>query len=232
MLKKIKIYILIMILILIIFSSVNSKSLLNNNNINLREKTILITGFESWQIYTPNPSQLIVENLSNFNIRGAEIITIILPVLWGKSIDYIIEAINEYNPDIVISLGTGVIDSIHVERIGKNIKSCREPDNNGRIYLLRKIDPNGPFFRFSTLSVNKIVRKINNANIPAERTFNAGSFICNEVMYGVLNYIDDNDLNIKAGFIHVPMLLSQNPENGMKIDDMIDGIKIAVLASL
>ena len=231
MLKKLRIYILIIILILITFSSVNSKSLLNNNT-NLREKTILITGFESWQIYTPNPSQLIVENLTNFNIRGAEINTIILPVLWDKSVDYIINAIHEYDPDIVISLGTGVIDSIHVERIGKNIKSCREPDNNGKIYLLRKIDPNGPFFRFSTLPVNKIVRKINNEKIPAERTFNAGSFICNEVMYGILNYIDDNDLNIKAGFIHVPMLLSQNPENGMKIDYMIDGIKIAVSACL
>jgi len=77
--------------ILIIGSSIIS-GVSNEYNINTKskyiyqtEKTVLITGFESWAIYTPNPSQLIAENLSNIEIKGAEIVSIIAPVIWGGS---------------------------------------------------------------------------------------------------------------------------------------------------
>jgi len=196
------------------------------------EKTVLITGFESWALYTPNPSQLIAENLSNIEINGAKVVSIIVPVLWGEAVDFITQAIIDFEPDIVISIGTGMIDSIHVEKIGKNLKSCREPDNEGKIFLFRRIDPHGPFLRFSNLPISNIVRKINRADIPAERTYNAGSFICNEVFYGVLNFIDRKDLSIDAGFIHVPLLSNQDPDNGMELEDMIDAIEIAISACL
>ena len=228
--KTKRITILLFISIIILTYPLNIGSSFEDNikkNINY-DKTVLITGFESWEIYTPNPSQLIVENLSNIKIRGANIICIIAPVIWGEAVELITQAIIDYEPDIVISMGTGMINSIHVEKIGKNIKSCRESDNQGKIILLRKIDPNGPFFYFSNLPINNIVRKINQANIPAEKTYNAGSFICNEVMYGVLNFIDKNDLCIDAGFIHVPLLKSQDPENGMDLEDMINAIKIVI----
>ena len=217
-----------------IISGVSFENNINTSNKYIYQtgKTVLITGFESWAIYSPNPSQLIAENLSNIEINGAEIVSIIVPVIWGEAVDFITQAIIDYEPDIVISIGTGMINSIHVEKIGKNIKSCREPDNEGRIFLLRRIDPRGPFLRFSNLPIKNIVLDINKAGIPVESTYNAGSFICNEVLYGVLNYIVRNDLSIYSGFIHVPLLYTQDPENGMDLETMMDALEIAISVCL
>jgi pyrrolidone-carboxylate peptidase len=46
-----------------------------------------------------------------------------------------------------------------------------------------------------------------------------------------LGYINENNLNIKAGFIHVPLLKSQSPD-GMNLQDMIKAITIAIEESL
>lgn len=194
---------------------------------------VLVTGFESWlSIYDPNPAQLIAENLSGQIINEASIVSIVVPVVWDEAVDVVVQAIKDYNPDVVISIGTGVISSIRVEKIGLNLKSCIMPDNEGNRFLLRRIDPRGPFIRFSSLPTKMIVSEINKAGIPAERSYNAGRFICNEVLYGVLSYIDKNDLPIKAGFIHVPLLNSQDPERGMELDIMIEAVKIAIMISL
>ncbi|MFE3845872.1 hypothetical protein ACFL1L_03320 [Thermoplasmatota archaeon] len=192
------------------------------------EKTVLISGFESWAKYNPNPSQLIAENLSGETINGAIVVGITAPVIWGEAVDFVTQGIMDYNPDIVISMGAGMINSIHVEKIGINLKSCIKPDNEGKVFLFRRIDPRSPFLLLSPLPTKNIVREINRLNISAEQAYNAGSFICNEVFYGVLNFIDRNDLSIEAGFIHVPLLTSQDPENGMDLETMIDALKIAI----
>ena len=199
----------------------------------LDSKTVLVTGFESWlDIYNPNPSQLIAENLSGKEIDGATIISIILPVIWGEAVDVLTKAITDYGPDIVISLGAGKISSIHVEKIGLNLKSCIYPDNEGKRFLFRRIDRRGPCIKFSHLPVKDIVEEINEAEIPAEQSYSAGKFICNEVMYGVLNFVAKNDLSTKVGFIHVPLLPAQDPEKGMELETMIDAIEIAITVCL
>mgnify|MGYP000860859008 FL=1 len=51
-------------------------------------------------------------------------------------------------------------------------------------------------------------------------------------MYGILNYIYKNNLNIKAGFIHIPYLFQQVIDKpnmpGMDIDTMVTAIETAV----
>ena len=149
---------------------------------------VLITGFEPFHIYNVNPAQLIAENLSGQVIEGASIISIIVPVVYDESVDAVIQAIEEYNPSIVISIGVGGKRSIHVEKIGLNVKSSRIPDNEGNLILLRRIDPCGPCMRFSSLPTRSIAGGIREAGIPARQSYYAGTFICNEVLYGVLSY--------------------------------------------
>jgi len=194
---------------------------------------ILVTGFESCCIiYDPNPSQLIAENLNGQIIDGAFVIGITLPVVWDEAVDVAIQAIKDYNPDIVISLGTGVMSSIHVEHVGINIKKSLMPDNTGHIILFRKINRGGPFMYFSSIPTEKIVQEINAVGIPAKNSYRAGTFICNEVLYGICSYIEDNHLSIKSGFIHVPLLSSQDQKRGMELDTMIEAVKTAIQVSL
>lgn len=50
--------------------------------------------------------------------------------------------------------------------------------------------------------------------------------------YGVLHHIAKNNLSINAGFIHVSLLSSQNPEKGMELETMIEATEIAIRANL
>jgi len=64
------------------------------------------------------------------------------------------------------------------------------------------------------------------------QSYYAGTFICNEVLYGVLNFVDRYDLSIKTGFIHVPLLLTQDPEQGMELETMVEAVEIAITVCL
>jgi pyroglutamyl-peptidase len=233
--KLIKIILLIFILFNLIGLSISSVLSIefDINKINKIEynspKTIIITGFESYlNVYNPNPSQLISENLSKLIIDDTIIINITLPVIWGEAVINISKSIEQYNPDIVISIGTGKISNIQIETIGINLKSCKMPDNKGSKILFRRIDQYGPFLRFSSLPIKKIVNEIKLANISVKQSYHAGTFICNEVFYGILNYVDKNDLVIKTGFIHVPLLSIQDPVKGMELEKMIEAVTIAI----
>jgi len=56
-------------------------------------------------------------------------------------------------------------------------------------------------------------------------------YVCNAVMYETLGHIKDYDLPIIAGFLHVPLLKSQNSD-GMELETMIEAVIITINTSL
>ena len=189
-------------------------------------KVVLVTGFEPFGTYPINPSQVIAETLNGSTLHDAEIIGIILPVNFTTSVERAKEAIELYKPDVVISLGLNAkAEVIEVEKIGVNIK--RYPKEDGSWSFPQRIDMNGPFLRITSLKTSEIARKIRDADIPAKQSFFAGSYICNALFYGVLGYAKEQNLNISIGFIHVPLLDSQDP-TGMPLESMVEAVKIAV----
>ena len=80
---------------------------------------------------------------------------------------------------------------------------------------------------FSTLPIRQMMKDIAVKKIPVEISNSAGTYVCNNLMYHVLNYIDVNKLNIKAGFIHVPYMTEQitnNKLNSLPLDILLEGI--------
>jgi len=193
-------------------------------------KIVLVTGFEPFGTYPINPSQVIAETLNGSTLNDAEIIGIVLPVNFTTSVERAIEAVELYHPDVVISLGLNAkAKVIEVEKIGVNIK--RYPKDDGSWSFPRRIDTQGPFLRITSLNTHDIARKIRDADIPAKQSFFAGSYICNALFYGVLGYAKDQNLTTSIGFIHVPLLDSQDPD-GMPLGMMVDAVKIAIQESL
>ncbi|WP_371931924.1 pyroglutamyl-peptidase I family protein [Mesobacillus subterraneus] len=47
-------------------------------------------------------------------------------------------------------------------------------------------------------------KNLNAQHIPAAISNSAGTFICNNTLYAVLNHIQKKNLHTKAGFIHFP----------------------------
>ena len=194
------------------------------------EPIVLVTGFGPFDSHEINPSQLIAEALDGQEIYGAQIVGICLPVDFNDSVAVVIQTIEDINPVIVISIGLAARHRfINVEKLGINLK--RDPydkENGSRFY---RINQNGPFFRQSSIPVRSIAQKLRRAGIPARQSWFAGTYICNALLYGVLSHITENELPIKAGFLHVPLLSSQDPR-GMEFDTMLDATKIAIMESL
>lgn len=183
---------------------------------------VLLTGFGPFGEYEINPSQLITENLNGSVINGATIIGIILPVNYTSSVKLVNQAIKDYNPILVVSTGLAAgSHSIRIEKVGINLRFGEKR------FKLCRIDPKGPLFHLSPFPSNCLVKNIKRAGIPARTSFFAGIYICNAVLYGVLDFIKDNNLNIKSGFIHVPLLSSQHPE-GMDFEKMLNAITITI----
>ena len=192
---------------------------------------ILVTGFEPFGEEIINPSYEVVKNLSH--ISNCEIIKLKVPVVYNKSIDIIVKKIKDIHPDVVLMVGlAGGRSDITVERVAINISDSDLADNEGLKLQDEPIDKNGHPAYFSTLPIKEVVSNIRKHSIPVSVSNTAGTYVCNHLMYGVLNYTSVNNLPIKAGLIHIPYLLEQaaNKYNipSMSLDTIIKGIKIAI----
>jgi pyroglutamyl-peptidase len=179
---------------------------------------ILISGFEPFGKMSINPTEELLKEAVGFEIENVEISTVLLPVNYDECADELIAKIEEVNPDAVISCGLAAgRTAITPERIGINIKDTGSgdpyPDNRGIIPTDELIDKDGPDGLFSTLPNRLIEENLKAQHIPAAISNSAGTFICNNTLYAVLNYIRKNNLPIKAGFIHFPASTEMSARN-------------------
>jgi pyroglutamyl-peptidase len=222
--------VILLLIITSMGSSISKVSLPGEvRNLDDNETVILVTGFGPFSVYDINPSELIAEELDGEVIEDATIVGIILPVNFTESVEVAIQAIETYEPDFVISLGLAAPARwIRVEKVGLNL---RRKNVSGRLIFTR-LDSTGPLFRLSSIPTYGIAKEMRKAGIPARQSFRAGIYICNALLYGVLGYITDNNLAIKTGFIHVPLLSSQDPIKGMELDEMVKATRIAIQVCL
>ncbi len=177
-----------------------------------KRKRILITGFEPFGNNKMNSSEIVLKNLPDFNF--VELYKELLPVSFSRSVKTVIQLLNDIKPDIVIFLGqAGSRNSVDIERIAINIDDCRNPDNDGVMFKDTKIIENGPDALFSTLPVRSLSDAVLACNVQSKVSNSAGTFVCNHLLYSILYYIKDNNLPVKAGFIHLPCLAEQKKDN-------------------
>ena len=130
--------------------------------------------------------------------------------MFGKSIQKLSKEIEKVKPDIVISTGeAGGRAQISIERVAININDASIKDNEGNKPKDEKIFKDGKNAYFSLLPIKKILKELTGDSIPAYISNSAGTFVCNNVMYGLLYLIDKKYPDIKGGFIHVPYIYEQ-----------------------
>ncbi len=175
----------------------------------VNDMKVLVSGFEPFGGLTTNPTEQLVQEAKKFSIDGVTIETVLLPVVYHRCTEQLIEVIEREKPAVVLSLGLAYGRSeITPERIGINIQDTfgegTKGDNEGRKPVDVPIDPNGPDGLFSTLPNRLIVEALKQHQLPAVISNTAGTYICNNTLYGVLHYIQQHQLPIKAGFVHIP----------------------------
>ncbi len=197
-------------------------------------KKILITGFDPFDKEPINPAYEAVKAIAD-EIEGVQIIKKEIPTVSYKAIDCVKQLIDEYKPDAVINVGqAGGRFDITPEKIAINLNDFRIKDNEGNQPLDCPIVPSGANAYFSTLPVKAMVQSIKEQKLPASLSYSAGTFVCNQVMYGVLHHIAVNELPIKAGFIHIPFMTEQVIEKknqpSLSLSQLTTGLEAALVA--
>lgn len=197
---------------------------------------VLITGFEPFGGETINPAFEAIKLLED-TIDGAIIIKKVIPTVFKKSIKILEELIDEIKPTIVICVGqAGGRTKISVERVAINISDGIIPDNDGYQPIDEVIYAGGADGYFTNLPIKRMVRLMNENDIPSEISNTAGTYVCNHIMYGLMHIINIKHPTIKGGFIHVPFMNNQviKKKNiaSMNINDISAGIKYGIIGAI
>jgi len=170
---------------------------------------ILITAFEPFQQESLNATMEALALLPD-TAHGHTLMKRILPVEFGKAVTAAVKLVEELRPDAVICLGqaSGRAD-ITPERVAINVMDARIADNGGWQPEDVPVRADGPAAYFSTLPVKAMVRAMKEAGVPASLSNTAGTFVCNDLMYGLLDHLAKTGRRIPAGFIHIPATPAQ-----------------------
>ncbi len=195
---------------------------------------ILLTGFEPFGNLEVNPSQAILEKISDRKTlcNVYEINTVSLPVNFDSAGVKIRKTIQEFKPNIILSLGLSESsDSITLERKALNLKQDVEVQstrNKGSKLILIGC----PIIYKSTLPLERMYKSLKDRSIPVTLSDNAGRHVCNYVFYLACHQIKLLENSGRAGFIHVPLMSEQILESNsnapsLPLSLMVNAIDIA-----
>ncbi|MCL2565424.1 MAG: pyroglutamyl-peptidase I [Defluviitaleaceae bacterium] len=195
---------------------------------------ILLTGFEPFGGETINPAYEVLKLIPD-NIDGHDIIKREIPTSYKSSIKAVGELLESEKPDVVLSLGQAAgAFGLRVEKVGLNLRDANSPDNDDHRASHEVIFEGGETAYYASLPVKAIVKKLRENNIPANVSYSAGAYVCNNLLYALLYLNNKKYENMRCGFIHVPFfpeqIMGKNNIFYMTPDEMRRGIVLAVKA--
>ncbi len=193
---------------------------------------ILITAFEPFNQEKVNPVLEAIRQLDPAMIK-ADLIKLEVPTAFNQAIGRVEAVIQAEQPDIVVAIGqAGGRYGITPERVAINLDDALIKDNLGQQPIDQPIRKDGPAAYFSTLPIKAIVHQLRAAGIPASVSNSAGTFVCNHLMYGILDILTKSYPEARGGFIHVPYIPEQvvqkSNQPSMALDDITHGLVIAL----
>ena len=191
-------------------------------------KKLLISGFEPFDNERINPSWEAVKLLPEV-VGDYRLTKICLPVVFGVAADELLRVADEISPDVIIAVGqAGGRAAVTPEMVGINLRHGKIPDNAGNLATDEPIMVGGATAYFSTLPVRKMAEGVKNAGLPAEVSYSAGAYVCNDVLYTLLAKTAEN--LTRVGFIHIPYAKEQGKEPSMEMDDIVRALTSAILS--
>jgi pyroglutamyl-peptidase len=194
--------------------------------------TVLLTGFDPFAGDAVNPSWEAARALDGETVAGHRIVAAKLPVVFGDALHALREAVARTKPALVICIGVANTRTrISIERVAINVDDARIPDNAGRQPIDAPVVHQGPAAYFSTLPIKAMLRALTDADIPAEISQTAGTYVCNHVFYGLMHELAATP-HIRGGFIHVPPLAETPDETGLALASLVAVLRISVECAL
>lgn len=164
---------------------------------------ILVTAFGPFGGRAQNASSLVLHEL-----RGIfpEIRTRILPVDAVLAPSRLRQALRSIRPSAVIMLGEAAgSTAIRLETTAWNEKTFRIPDIAGRMPSGVPIRRDAPQSMPSTLPLQAIHSHLKSLGHPVSFSDDPGRYLCNQIFFSALDFLETNAIRIPAGFIHLPL---------------------------
>jgi pyroglutamyl-peptidase len=197
----------------------------------------LVTGFEPFAGEQVNPSQEIARALDGETIAGHRIVSATLPTEFARSLFALEALIEKHRPALVLALGqAGGRAGISLERVAINLIDARIADNAGTQPVDVAVVENAPNAYFSTLPLKAMLVRLRAEGIEAALSHTAGTFVCNQVFFGLAHLLATAHPQVRGGFVHVPYLPEQaarhagSPE--MPLEAMIAAVHLALEVAL
>lgn len=179
--------------------------------------TLLLTYFGPFPGVPVNPTVALAEGAQRLLTRmrpDLNVITRELPVSYDGSSAALRAALQEVQPDALISLGVAVgRDVVSLEQVAINLDSAGIEDNDGDQRCDEPIVPDGREAYFSSLPVRASYERLRAAGEPVEISYTAGTYVCNHVFYEGQRISRELGLSIPAGFVHVPAICADGEED-------------------
>ncbi|NRF70660.1 pyroglutamyl-peptidase I [Aquincola sp. S2] len=197
---------------------------------------VLITGFEPFGGDVVNPSWEVARTLDGRRIAGRRIVARRLPCAFRTALPLLFDALDGLKPRCVIALGlAGSRSAVSIERVAINIVDARIPDNLGAQPVDEPVQAEAPAAFFSSLPIKAISAGLREAGLPAEVSQSAGTFVCNQVFFGLMQHLQATP-GIRGGFIHLPPLPEQAARHPgarpLSLVQQVQAIELAVAITL
>jgi pyroglutamyl-peptidase len=202
----------------------------------MKPSTLLITGFEPFGGEQINPAWEVAQALHGQVLGGARVQSVQLPCVFGASRQALAAALRQHRPVAVLSLGlAGNRSAVSFERVAINWVDARIADNAGAQPVDQPVVAGGPSAYFTRLPIKAMLARLRDQGLPAELSFSAGSFVCNEVFYGLMHALRRRQ-QVPAGFIHLPPLPQQASRypgvTCLGLDDQVQAVQLAAEVAL
>ncbi len=170
---------------------------------------ILLSAFEPFDKDSENASKVVLEALPN-QLDGAQLVKVVLPVVFRHAFDQLKPLIEKHDPDYIVMMGEAKgATRISLEQIAINIMDAKTKDNHGNRMQGETIVEGGPDGLFTNLPIAELKQALLDQNIPVERSYSAGTFVCNALFYQTLYHVKSLNKTTGVGFVHVPAVPSQ-----------------------
>ena len=169
----------------------------------MEPKKLLVTGFMPFGGEARNPSWEAVNALPD-RIGEWNLCKLLLPVEFGTAARLAIETVEACHADAVLSVGLAAgRTAVTPEFVGVNVRDASIADNAGQKFNGEAIRADGPAAYFSTLPVRAMTEAIAAAGIPAKLSYSAGAYVCNDLLYTLLDRFSGTET--RAAFVHIPL---------------------------
>ena len=150
----------------------------------------MLTAFEPFGANDTNISQKVLDAIQ------ADVAKLLLPVSFRRAPKVLNEAIGQFQPDVIISMGKAAEgDKIRLERLAINMMDSAKGDNDGYIPNEELICPEAPLALKTALPVKQLCADCINAGLP---TMVSNSEACMSATASILRLCDTPQIRFSS----------------------------------